>query len=158
MKPSIVEKDKLTCSLHRGKLLALIPKELFKPNVVLFYVDFTLSFLVYHFALFLSCYFWSIREEQANATFLFNTVLVASAFAQLRALLFVHEALHQSQTLPKFKHYYNLLFGCVSRLPYYSYEPHLDHHNPEHYGTVKDPEYEMVADSPVIVNFLLVPF
>jgi fatty acid desaturase len=65
-----------------------------------------------------------------------------------RSFVFVHETFHSRKRLPGFAFAYNLLFGCLHKLPLYFYYPHRDHHSARTYGTLEDPEYDTVSDRP----------
>lgn len=69
--------------------------------------------------------------------------------------MFVHEEFHFNKHIKGFKWGYNLLFGFLHKLPTYSYTPHKHHHATETYGTIKDPEYDLVVNRPAFT--LLIP-
>jgi fatty acid desaturase len=56
-----------------------------------------------------------------------------------------------------FRAAWNILFGIPTLTPSFAYKSHMDHHNPRHFGTVKDGEYLALGAGPVrrIVLYLL---
>ena len=67
--------------------------------------------------------------------------LTLSAIALYRAALFIHEVAHlASGDIPHFKTAWNVFVGVPVLLPSFLYKGvHLDHHRPQHYGTIRVP-------------------
>ena len=68
---------------------------------------------------------------------------LVSAFAFMRALLFIHEISHfRRGVLPGFTAVWNLLVGVPMLVPSFMYQgTHTDHHKRHLFGTIGDPEY-----------------
>src|SRR5262249_43672130 len=56
-----------------------------------------------------------------------------------------------------FRAAWNILFGIPMLMPSFAYKCHMDHHNPRHFGTVRDGEYLALAAGPVgrVIAYLL---
>ena len=149
---NIQEKDKLTSDLCRSSLLRIIPKECFQPSALIYYSDFTLSLVLYHL-FFYACY--KLMKEG----YIYQAVVLAfiTSFIFYRVMLFIHESVHQSQNLPNFVKYYNLVNGFPNKVPLYCYKPHLTHHDPKVYGQANDPEYQSISSGSIWFHYLLVP-
>ena len=72
-----------------------------------------------------------------------TALLIVSAFALYRAVLFIHELTHLSpRDVPLFRGVWNALVGIPLLIPSFLYEGvHTDHHRQRCYGTPADPEY-----------------
>src|SRR4029078_6689070 len=70
-------------------------------------------------------------------------LLIVSAAALYRAVLFIHELTHRAgRELPAFTVAWNALVGVPLLVPSFLYEGvHTDHHRQSCYGTDADPEY-----------------
>lgn len=93
-------------------------------------------------------------------------LIIASAFAMLRAVLFTHELAHLKKgTFGTFRAVWNILVGMPFLVPSYSYTGvHIDHHRPGVYGSIRDGEYvSFGAGRPwrtigyVLLSFILPP-
>jgi fatty acid desaturase len=80
-------------------------------------------------------------------------LLMVAAFALYRAVLFIHEITHLApRDVPGFRAAWNALVGVPLLLPSFLYEGvHTDHHRPQLYGTVRDPEYVPFGRRPPLV-------
>lgn len=150
MKPVILEKDQSTGSLELAKLLPHVQQHFLRPNIPLYYLDFTLSALLGNVFLLLATFAESWSAAQALYVFL-------AAIALFRANVFIHEAYHVGKQLKGFIHYFNALHGFLHKLPMYCYTTHRYHHQPDTYGTMKDPEYEVLGDKSVFYNLVFAP-
>ena len=76
---------------------------------------------------------------------------VASVFLFYRAVMFIHEVVHQrpSGRLPVFRMFWNLLCGIPFLIPSFIYYTHIDHHRRKHFGTDRDGEYVPLAKRPI---------
>lgn len=93
-------------------------------------------------------------------------LIVLSALAHLRAVLFTHELAHLKKgTFGRFRFVWNVLSGTPFLVPSYSYTGvHIDHHRPGVYGSARDGEYvSFGAGRPwrtvgyVLLSFVLPP-
>ena len=93
-------------------------------------------------------------------------LIVGSALAHLRAVLFTHELAHLKKgTFGAFRFIWNILEGMPFLVPSYSYTGvHIDHHRPGVYGSTADGEYvSFGAGRPwrmigyVLLSFILPP-
>jgi len=93
-------------------------------------------------------------------------LIVVSALALLRAVLFTHELAHLKKgTFGTFRFVWNALAGIPFLVPSYSYTGvHIDHHRPGVYGSTRDGEYvSFGAGRPwrtiayVLLSFVLPP-
>ena len=70
--------------------------------------------------------------------------LLVSIYAAYRCGSFMHEIVHfdrRKQGEMAFKGAWNMLFGIPIMSPSVLYDSHLEHHMPDSFGTVRDPEY-----------------
>ena len=73
-----------------------------------------------------------------------------AAFALFRCGVFIHEIAHMpGKRMRLFRAAWNILFGIPTLMPSFAYKCHMDHHNPRHFGTVKDGEYLALGAGPV---------
>ena len=74
-------------------------------------------------------------------------LIFVSAFAFLRAVLFIHEIAHfRRDAMKSFRVAWNLIIGIPMALPSLMYVgTHVDHHKRKLYGTIADPEYLPLA-------------
>lgn len=93
-------------------------------------------------------------------------LIVVSALAHLRAVLFTHELAHLKKgTFGTFRFVWNIVEGMPFLVPSYSYTGvHIDHHRPGVYGSTRDGEYvSFGAGRPwrtvgyVLLSFVLPP-
>ncbi len=113
-----------------------IVQELFKPNPVLYWVDFLTSDLLG----------WVAFVTAVRAPFLSLVQVLAwmvTGLSLYRAILFVHELAHLKKgTFKLFHAVWNLLCGIPLMIPSFIYiRVHTDHHKHKVYGTRFDPEY-----------------
>jgi len=70
--------------------------------------------------------------------------LLIGIYAAYRCGSFMHEIVHFNRKQPgemAFRKAWNLLFGIPIMSPSVLYDSHLEHHMPDSFGTVRDPEY-----------------
>ena len=89
---------------------------------------------------------WSgliFAATRARFDWLLVVAVLISAFAFLRAVLFIHELSHfRKGVLPGFSLIWNLVVGLPLLAPSFMYVgTHTDHHKRTLYGTINDPEY-----------------
>ncbi|KAG2374264.1 hypothetical protein C9374_010834 [Naegleria lovaniensis] len=157
---AIHQKEKESTALNRSKLLSIIPRELFKPNVKKYVLDMILSSLTSQLMILGACKILSLTESSISPYWVYSAGLVMcilAAFPTYKSCLFIHEAVHQIPNMPFIAWFYNLVNGFVNRMPFYAYTPHLRHHMPENYGTLQDPEYDYLASYSVAFNFVVAP-
>ena len=79
-----------------------------------------------------------------------------STLALYRGLLFIHEITHLRRgALPGYRTAWNILIGIPFLVPSFFYVGvHLDHHNPNLYGTRRDPEYHVLVPGSRLGIFL----
>jgi fatty acid desaturase len=126
-------------------------KDLFEHSARIYWTDFLLTLSVAYgaAALYLLSPMFSAR---------FFIGFTAAAFALYRCGVFIHEIAHlPGKRLRFFGVAWNILFGIPMLTPSFAYKCHMDHHNPRHYGTVKDGEYLPLGAGPVgrIVIYLV---
>lgn len=85
--------------------------------------------------------------------------LLAGIYAAYRCGSFMHEIVHFNRKKPEemaFKHAWNMLFGIPIMSPSFLYDSHLEHHMPDSFGTVKDPEYVPIHNRSIfgLANFV----
>jgi len=123
-----------------------IVRDLFEPNMVIYWVDFLLSMTVGY-----AC-FGIVRrvippmlEAQGYPASLLAIqagLFVIAGLALYRGALFIHELVHmRSGKYRAFRIAWNLLCGIPILMPSFLYYTHLDHHRRKHYGTAQDGEY-----------------
>lgn len=117
--------------------------DLFGPDPALYWLDMTLSAAVGWGAM-----AWAIGRDGFDAWHVF--LVLVSAFAFLRAVLFIHELSHLKKgALRGFALGWNLLVGVPMLLPSFTYVgSHGDHHKRPLYGTKLDPEYLPLGQGP----------
>jgi fatty acid desaturase len=128
-----------------------VVKDLFEPSAWIYWTDFLLSVSVAYgaVALYLSSPAFSPR---------YLIAFTIAAFALFRCGVFIHEIVHMPrERMRLFRAAWNILFAIPTLMPSFAYRNHLDHHNPRHFGTVKDGEYLALGAGPVrrIVFYLL---
>jgi len=70
--------------------------------------------------------------------------LIVGVYASYRCGSFMHEIVHFNRKKPgemAFRKVWNLILGIPIMTPSVLYDSHLEHHMPDSFGTVKDPEY-----------------
>jgi fatty acid desaturase len=114
----------------------LIARRFAEPDPKIYWPDFLVSAAV-GWAAFTGAVF------AAPFSVLQGALIVAAAFALLRAVLFTHELAHLKKgTFVGFRFVWNLLAGMPFLVPSYSYTGvHIDHHRPGVYGSSRDGEY-----------------
>jgi len=78
--------------------------------------------------------------------------LIIGVFAAYRCGSFMHEIVHfnrRNTAEMAFKSGWNILFGIVILSPSHLYDAHLEHHMPNSFATVEDPEYVPVTNRSV---------
>lgn len=127
-------------------------KDLLEPNPRIYWADFLLSLSVAYGSA--ALYLLSPRFSAP-----YSIGFTIAAFALYRCGVFIHEIVH----LPGMRAFgvtWNILFGIPFLTPSFAYKCHMDHHNPRHFGTVKDGEYLPLGVGPVgriIVYLLQIP-
>jgi fatty acid desaturase len=129
-------------------------KDLFEHRAWIYWMDFILTLVVAYgaAALYLSSPVFSLPCFIGFAV---------AAFALLRCGVFIHEIAHMPRgRMPVFQTAWNVLFGIPVLMPSFMYKNHVDHHNPKHFGTLRDGEYLPLGAGPVrriVFYFLQVP-
>ena len=128
-------------------------RDLVHPRPVIYWIDFLLTTLVAYaaFAVYISGRFPLIVQASA---------FVVSGLAMYRAVVFIHEIVHQrAGSLRGFGVVWNLLCGVPLLVPSFMYTNHYGHHSHDAYGTWADPEYLLRTSSWRfrVVAFLLLP-
>lgn len=112
-----------------------IVHDLFKPNPVIYWTDFLVSFAIGVTA------FQFVRLAPLFSVLQIG-LFVLSTLLFYRLSMFIHELVHlRTGTFTYFRIAWNLLVGIPFLMPTFVYYPHLDHHRRKHYGTDKDGEY-----------------
>ena len=137
----------------------LISRRFTKPKPGVYWTDFLVSA-----ALGWAAFAGAVIAPAFSAVQL--ALIVVSALAHLRAVLFTHELAHLKKgTFGTFRFLWNLIEGMPFLVPSYSYTGvHIDHHRPGVYGSTHDGEYvSFGAGSPwrtvgyVLLSFVLPP-
>ena len=128
-----------------------VVQDLFEHSARIYWTDFLLCLSVAYgaVALYLSSPIFSAR---------YLVGFTIAAFALFRCGVFIHEIAHMpGKRMRLFRAAWNILFGIPTLMPSFAYKCHMDHHNPRHFGTVKDGEYLALGAGPVgrIVLYLL---
>ncbi len=125
--------------------------DLFQPEPVIYWLDFTVSAVVGWAAFILSL--------KTPSVLVWALLTVLSVLALYRAVLFTHELVHiRREHLPGFRPYWNTLCGIPLLVPSFLYDGvHQEHHFRNNYGTPGDGEYMPFARPPRmrIVLYLL---
>ncbi len=137
----LVESDKRTSGLVIGDYVPDL-HNYSRPIPIIFWLDFLLSLLTGNGFLYFAVKNTSFSPEQVLCIFI-------SAVFLFRAGVFMHEAVHAAKQIPLFDLGYNFLHGFVHKLPLYIFGAHKHHHAAETYGTMNDPEYELLKGSPL---------
>lgn len=146
--PVLLKKDAETSELDLGKYTQGI-KQFYNLRPILYWCDFLLSSFLGNLFIYFSVIAASFSVQQVFYISLSTIFLFRSA-------LFVHEDSHFGSKIKGFTWGYNLIFGFLHKLPSYSYQPHRQHHAVNTYGTINDPEYDLIIDRPAFT--LLLPF
>jgi fatty acid desaturase len=131
-----------------------IIQDLFRHNALIYWTDFLLS---------LSIAYGAVALYLTRPAFspLYLAAFAVAAFALFRCGVFIHEIVHMPRgRLPVFRIAWNVLFGLPTLTPSFTYENHVDHHNPRRFGTAQDGEYLPLGAPPVrkvIIYLLQVP-
>ena len=126
-------------------------KDLLEPNPRIYWTDFLLTLSVAYGAAALY-----LLSPMFSAPYCIGFTI--AAFALYRCGVFIHEIAHlPTKRMRVFGVAWNILFGIPLLTPSFAYKCHMDHHNPRHFGTVKDGEYLPLGVGPVgrIVIYLL---
>lgn len=150
MKPILSEFDQKTGSLDLGKILSAMPREFLKPDPKLYFIDLILTTTIASSATLASAFV-------PFMSWTYIALILVGLIATYRATFFIHETVHAGKHIKYYNICYNLLHGYVYKFPTYIYEPHLRHHQPDAFGTFKDPEYERIGGQPVWLNYIIVP-
>ena len=128
-----------------------IVKDLFEYSARIYWMDFLLSMVLGYAAVALYLFSPAFSLQ-------FFIGLTIAAFALFRCGVFMHEIVHMPrERMPAFRAAWNVLFAIPFLMPSFMYKNHADHHNPRHFGTVKDGEYLALGAGPVsrIVGYFL---
>ncbi|MFI4876716.1 MAG: fatty acid desaturase, partial [Blastopirellula sp. JB062] len=131
-----------------------IVHDLFKPNPVIYWTDFLVSFAIGAAA------FQMVKPSPLFSAQQIGLFLLSSLMFY-RLAMFIHELVHlRSGTFTYFRIVWNLLVGIPFLMPSSVYYPHLDHHRRKHYGTDKDGEYLAMGQNPrwQMIAFVLSSF
>jgi fatty acid desaturase len=126
-------------------------KDLFEHSAWIYWTDFLLSLSLAYSAVALY-----LTSRMFSAPYFIGFAI--AAFALYRCGVFIHEIAHMpAKRMGVFRVTWNILFGIPALTPAFAYKCHMDHHNPRHFGTVKDGEYLPLGIGPVarIVIYLL---
>lgn len=125
--------------------------DLFTPRPWIYWLDFLLTYTAGWFCI-LQVYGGSIFAPHKGWRGDFQQVIyfVASCLLVYRAVLFIHEIVHQRTAgrLAIFRLVWNVLCGIPLLVPSFVYYTHIDHHRRHHFGTEKDGEYLPLAHRP----------
>ncbi len=129
-------------------------KDLFEHSARIYWTDFLLSMVLAYAAV-------ALYVFSPTFSLPFFIGLTIAAFALFRCGVFMHEIVHMPrERMPVFRAAWNILFAIPFLMPSFMYKNHVDHHNPRHFGTVRDGEYLALGAGPVsriIGYFLQVP-
>lgn len=128
-----------------------IIKDLFAHDARIYWADFLISLAIAYgaVAVFLSSRAFSLAGTAA---------FIVATFALFRGGVFIHEIVHlPTGRLRAFRAAWNILFAIPTLTPSFTYQGHVDHHNPRRFGTAKDGEYLPLGTPPArrIVLYLL---
>lgn len=126
-------------------------KDLFRRDARIYWADFLLSLTLAYGA---AALYLSRPPFSAAGIAAFGV----AAFALFRCGVFIHEIVHMpGDRLRAFRAAWNILFAIPALMPSFTYESHLDHHNPRRFGTARDGEYLALGTPPAwrIVLYLL---
>ncbi|MEX2112159.1 MAG: fatty acid desaturase [Pirellulales bacterium] len=132
-----------------------IVHDLFKPKLAVYWADFLLSSLAGGFC------FVLVRRVFEPFTVPSVLAFVVCGLCYYRAVLFIHELIHQhDKRFRWFSITWNLMCGVPFLTPTFMYYTHVDHHMRKHFGTHDDGEYlPLGAQSPWhILVYLCQPF
>jgi fatty acid desaturase len=131
-----------------------IVKDLFEHRAAIYWTDFLLSLSVAYGAV-------ALYLSSAPFSSLYLIAFTVAAFALFRCGVFIHEIVHLPQgRLRWFRSAWNILFGIPTLTPSFTYSNHVDHHNPRHFGTIRDGEYLPLGVGParrIVWYFLQAP-
>jgi len=132
----------------------MIVKDLFEHDARIYWTDFLLSLSVTYGAVALY-----LSSQRFSALFFIG--FTVAAFGLYRCGVFVHEIAHlPGKRMGLFRVAWNVLFGIPNLMPSFTYKCHMDHHNPRHYGTVKDGEYLPLgagSKADIVIYLLQIP-
>ncbi len=132
-----------------------IVKDLFQPNLAIYWADFLLSSFVGGLC------FVLLRRVFEPFSVPSVVAFVVCGLCYYRAVLFIHELVHvRDQRFRLFSVTWNLMCGIPFLMPTFMYYTHADHHMRKHFGTHDDGEYlPLGAQSPWhILVYLCQPF
>lgn len=145
VKPALLKLDSVSSELQLSSIKDI--NRFMAPKRFIYWSDFLFSSILGNFFIYLACISEAFSFQQITSICIASIVLFRSA-------IFIHEAFHVGKEIKGFVLAYNLLFGFLHKLPFYCYTPHGKHHAVQTYGTVNDPEYDLVVDKP---GFLIFP-
>jgi fatty acid desaturase len=128
-----------------------VVKDLFEHSARIYWTDFLLSMVLAYAAV-------ALYVFSPNFSLQSFIGLTIAAFALFRCGVFMHEIVHMPrERMPVFRATWNILFAIPFLMPSFMYKNHADHHNPRHFGTVRDGEYLALGAGPVsrIIGYLL---
>jgi len=125
--------------------------DLFRHNATIYWTDFLLTMSVAYGAV-------ALFLTRPAFSALYVAAFIVAAFALFRCGVFIHEIVHMpGDRLRTFRVAWNVLFAIPTLTPSFTYESHVDHHNPRRFGTAKDGEYLALGAPPArrLVIYLL---
>jgi fatty acid desaturase len=128
-----------------------VVKDLFQHNARIYWTDFLLSMALAYAAV-------ALYLLSPTFSLPFFVGLAIAAFGLFRCGVFIHEIAHMPKDrMPVFRAAWNILFAIPFLMPSFMYKNHADHHNPRHFGTLKDGEYLALGAGSVgrIVGYFL---
>ncbi len=121
-----------------------IVRDLFQPNLAIYWTDFLLSSFVGGLC------FVLVRRVFEPFSVPSVIAFVVCGLCYYRAVLFIHELVHlRDKRFRLFNITWNLMCGVPFLTPTFMYYTHADHHMRKHFGTHEDGEYlPLGAQSP----------
>lgn len=126
--------------MYRQASYIKLAKPFMARNMLQYWVDFLFSWSLFVGGLITWLYAplaWSIAG------------LIIGIFAAYRCGSFMHEIVHfsrRSKPEMAFKTGWNMLFGIFILSPSHLYDAHLEHHMPNSFATIEDPEYVPITN------------
>lgn len=126
--------------MYRQASYIKLAKPFMARNMLQYWVDFLFSWSLFVSGLITWLYAplaWSIAG------------LIIGIFAAYRCGSFMHEIVHfsrRSKPEMAFKTGWNMLFGIFILSPSHLYDAHLEHHMPNSFATIEDPEYVPITN------------
>lgn len=144
--PHLTRQEEETSSLGLKELTPQM-HSFYKVNPLIYWADFLST-------VFLGNIFLYSASKESLLSLEQIIYIILSSFFLFRATVFIHENFHFGNKIRGFSLCYNLFHGFLHKLPSYCYKPHVYHHSVKTYGTIKDPEYDLIIDRPVFTLFI----